>query len=751
MKKLSVFLVSALMLAISAIAYIYFHFKPQYSGEFQIGGLTAPVTVDFDTYGVPHIEAQNRKDLYRAYGYVVAQDRFFQMQLQKRVASGRLSEWFGTATIETDKTLRNIGFRRWADAWLAKNRTLLNPDLLSDAEAWLSGVNECFAKCPRPIEMVLLKAQPEQMELADIFAFSGAMAFSFTKAFYIDAIASDISGKLSPAMISQLVDDRPLIAPAMQAQLRLPLLKDIDPLGLLPNMEGSQSWVIAPEKSASGKAMLANDPHIGFSHPGVWYEAHLKSPGFELYGHFVPVIPFALIGHNQEKAWALTMSNADDLDLVLQKDIESFTTINEEIKVKGSSTVAFPVHVTEWGPVLNQVLKADRNFILHWAFFSDDNFVVESFYDLNHVSKLEDFHKALAKGNAPGLNISWADKEGNIAWKIFGRFPLHSGNHWQAIELSAGQSPYTGYLPKDQNPGIVNPKNGFILSANQRPPVAFDDKKVKGYWDSSERYETLFKRLSVISKMNLEEHKKLFMTEELEGARQKMQNLLQEVEVNDPEVLKTLSAWNGDASAQNYGLGFYFEWLDAIAREVLLQKMSEKQLEQFCDTNSYWIFVNKILDDEKSEWWAGRRGEILQNAFEYTLRFMRNTYGGPSAWQWESLHQWTLENPLGKVKPLDKLFNLGPYKVGGSFMVPNALRHKFCKGHFDVVAGPSTRRVVDFGNPLESWGVLPAGNSGVIFSPYYNNQTDLYLKGQLRVQMMDWSIIRTRSQRLNLR
>lgn len=750
MKKILVFLVGAAGLLASAVFYSYLHFRPQYSGELNIPGLQSAVEVHFDTFGIPHIEAQNRADLYRAYGYLVAQDRLFQMQMQKRIASGRLSEWFGSVTLETDKTLRTIGFHRWAQAWLQRQQNKINPALLSDAQSWLDGVNACVELCPRPLEMVLLGVQPEKIEMVDIFAFSGTMAFSFTKAFFQDAVLTDVAAKLDGKMLEDLVGEKILNKSSLVASLRLPLLKDLDPMGFLPNMDGSQSWVVAPQKSASGKATLANDPHIAFSHPGVWYEAHLKAPGFELYGHFIPIIPFALIGHNADKAWALTMSNADELDLVLQKEVESYSLVKEMIKVKDQSDVEFPLRVTVWGPVIEQVVKADRNFIMHWGFYSEDNFVVESFYDLNHATQLSQFLPALEKGHAPGLNISWADKEGNIAWSVFGRFPQRRGPAWQAQELSPGQAVYEGYWPKTMNPQSVNPKSGFIVSANQKPPVAFDDKKLSGYWDSSERYETLVKRFQKMDKVSIEDQQKLFMVNELEGARERLQALLEEVDVDDEDLFKQLQDWNGEASLHNTVLGFYFEWMDAIGREVLLAKLSEKQLEQFCDTNAYWIFLNRIVNSPNSLWWQGRRGEFLQKTFDYTVRYMRNTYGHPQKWTWDRMHTWTLESPLGKVKPLDKIFNLGPYPVNGSYMVPNALRHKFCRGSFAVTAGPSTRRLVDFANPRESWGILPSGNSGVVFSPHYKDQIQLYMAGELRPQLMDWKLIRLQREKLSL-
>ncbi len=743
MKKIILSLLCLLVLVGFAVVFVFVHFTPKYKGDLFIDGLSAPVTVTYDQYGIPHIEAKNRKDLYLAYGYVVAQDRFFQIQLQKRIASGRLSEWFGTASIKTDEVLRTLGFHRWAKSFLKTQKNKHNPDFIADVEAWISGVNACFEQCPRPLEMVLLRQEPEKLDLEDIFAFAGSMSFSFTKVFAYDAILTDVASKLTPKMLADLTGAPSVkpIASLMRTPLRLPLMKDLDPMGLLPNMEGSQSWVIAPQKSVSGKAVLVNDPHIGFSLPGVWYEAHLKTNGFELYGHFCPILPFALLGHNADKAWALTMSDADDLDLIVPKELKSFATINEVIKVKGQDDIVYPVKVTEWGPVISSLLKSDKDFVMHWLFFQDDNYIIEGFHDLNHITKLEQFHGALAKGTSPGLNVSWADKDGHIAWKIFGRFPLYRAENWKAIELSEGQKPYLGYVPASENPGGQDPSQGYILSANQKPPVKFDEKRIRGYWDSNERYETLDKRIRSKTKLDLKDHEELLAVEELEGARQRLQSLLQEVTSEDTDVLDILRNWNGEASLKNKALGFYFEWIDAMAQSVLLAKFTEDQLKQFCDTHGYWLFMMRLLDDKTSEWWRGERRKILQKSFEDTSLHMRTTYGPPDKWEWGSMHPLILENPLGQVKPLDRIFNLGPFPVGGSFMTPNAQRHAFCRGQFNVSAGPSTRRIVDFAHPLKSYGILPSGNSGVIFSPYYRDQLEMYLKGNLRPQLMDWDEI----------
>lgn len=746
------YLVLFLVVIVSGV-YLYskIHFSPTYKGKIALPGLSATTNVFYDDYGIPHISAtSNRSDLYKTFGYTVMQDRFFQIQMQKMIGSGRLSEWFGIKTIETDKTIRSIGIKHYMTKWYEKNKTKMNPELISDLESWLAGVNACVANCPKPIEMVLLGIKPEPLSVEDVLAFSGIMSFSFSKAYFSDAVITKLSTQISDDQLNELVGS----ALAAKKETKKAAVKtsffdfksvnELDPESFIPSLDGSQSWVISPEKSASGFATLANDPHIAYSNPSVWYEAHLKAPGFELYGHFVPIIPFALIGHNRDKAWALTMSTSDEIDLLLDPDKSHYTERVEKILVKHDQPVELVVQDTAFGPVINNLLKSNQDAIMAWHYFRDDNYTIEAFYDLAHATTLDQFYTAIKKGRAPGLNVSWADKSGNIAWKILGYFPNRSEPFWKIHtvtkkEIDAQNNMSLAVDDKDI-PQMENPKQGYILSANQKPPVDYDETKISGYWEPSERFNALKLDLDSAPKIDLDMQKKMFLNNNFYGSAQRLKTMLDQIKTDD-QIKKTLQAWDSQATLENKGQGFYHIWIDNTMKLVLEKKLSPGEQDQFCSTSNYWKFATRILDNPSSAWWNGAYQTILQTSFDQTLEYFQKNFGDTASWSWGKLHQVEFEHPMGKVKPLNYLFNLGPYPVSGGYMVPNAYRHKLCTNAFAVTGGASTRRLIDFKNVEESVGILPTGNSGVPFSKHYSDQVHMYLKGEFRPQLIQWERI----------
>lgn len=751
MKSITKYLKYLLLVLVVIVsgAYLYskIHFSPTYKGKITLTDLSASTNVYYDDYGIPHISStSNRADLYKTFGYTVMQDRFFQIQMQKMIGSGRLSEWFGNKTIETDKTIRSIGIKHFMTKWYAKNKSKMNPEMISDLDAWLIGVNACVTSCPKPIEMVLLGIKPEPITVEDVLAFSGIMSFSFSKAYFSDAVITKLSSQISDAELNELVDGA---ITDTKAQVKTSLfdfrsITELDPENFIPSLDGSQSWVISPDKSASGFATLANDPHIAFSNPSVWYEAHLKAPGFELYGHFVPIIPFALIGHNRDKAWSLTMSTSDEIDLLLDPDKSHYTERIEKILVKNDQPVEIVLQDTELGPVINHLLKGHQDAIMAWHYFRDDNYTIEAFYDLAHATTLDQFYSAIKKGRAPGLNVSWADKSGNIAWKILGYFPKRSEPFWKIHTVTKKETEgfHSMSLAVDDKdiPQMENPKQGYILSANQKPPVDYDETKISGYWEPSERFNALKLDLDSSSKIDLDMQKKMFLNNNFYGSAQRLKAMLELIKTDD-QIKKTLQDWDSQATLENKSQGFYHIWIDNIMKLVLEKKITPAEQDQFCSTSNYWKFATRIIDNPTSAWWSGAYPSILQTSFDQTLEYFQKNFGDTASWSWGKLHQVEFEHPLGKVKPLNYFFNIGPFPVAGGYMVPNAYRHKLCTGAFAVTGGASTRRLIDFKNVEDSLGILPTGNSGVPFSKHYSDQTEMFLKGEFRPQLIQWERI----------
>ena len=302
----------------------------QRSGSLNLSGLESPVQVYFDAWGIPHIEAASDLDGYRALGYLHAQDRLFQMDMLRRIGGGRLAELLGPDSVETDRFFRALGISRFARDY--EQRMLAQPDEphVQAMQAYLDGINAYIDSGARPIEYRLLLSRPADFSLADIASISGYMAYSFAEAFKTDTLVDHIRGTLGERYVNDLVFDWPDSMPprrrtsanqqAADEQTSSPLLPVLHQVARIeqrlpaPRFLGSNAWAINARLSQSAAPLLANDPHMGFGIPAVWYEAHLRTPEQEVYGHFLPGMPFPLLGHTRHHAWGLTMLMNDEVD-----------------------------------------------------------------------------------------------------------------------------------------------------------------------------------------------------------------------------------------------------------------------------------------------------------------------------------------------------------------------------------------------------------------------------------------------------
>lgn len=300
--------------------------QPQRDGELVLGALQAPVTIDYDERGVPHIRAENEADMYRALGFVHAQDRLFQMELLRRLARGELAEVLGEKLVPTDRLFRTLEIGRHAGAYAA--RLDAGSPSTQALQHYLEGINQYQASHPRPLEFDLLGIEPRPFTIADTLSVAGYMAYSFAAALRTEPVMTHIRDELGADYLGlfdldwhpQGVIGTTLATSDWQDLSALAQLSNDALAGTgLPQFEGSNAWAVSGSRTASGKPLLAGDPHIRFSLPAVWYEAHLQAPGYELYGYHHALIPSAMLGHNRDFAWSLTMFQNDDLDLIAER------------------------------------------------------------------------------------------------------------------------------------------------------------------------------------------------------------------------------------------------------------------------------------------------------------------------------------------------------------------------------------------------------------------------------------------------
>jgi penicillin amidase len=381
---------TALTLAMGAwLAWTVSGTLPEREGSVAISGLKAPVTVRYDERGVPHIRADNEIDLYRALGYVHAQERLLQMEMMRRLANGELAEILGPALLDTDRLFRTLGLRQHAQQRAAQmDRSQASSLALA---AYLDGINQFQESDRLPIEFRLLGIEPRDFSAQDVWAVSGYLAYSFAAAFRTEPVLTHIRDQLGPSYLrifqteglsTKTAPLEPAIAQSL-AQVASLSLQAIEE-ARLPLQHGSNAWALSGSRTASGKPLLAGDPHISFALPSVWYEAHLQAPGFELYGYHQALSPFALIGHTQAFAWSLTMFQNDDIDFVAEKIDPSrpdqvwhqgrwvpLQVTQELIAVKGQAPTPITLRRSPHGPLITDVFRpalSQQAVALWWTF-----------------------------------------------------------------------------------------------------------------------------------------------------------------------------------------------------------------------------------------------------------------------------------------------------------------------------------------------------------------------------------------------
>lgn len=789
--------------------------QPQRSGERALAGLSAPVTVRFDDWGVPHLQAQNEDDLYRTLGWLHAQDRLFQMEMLRRLARGELAEVLGPKLVETDRLFRTLGIREHADRMAARQFAPDTPFQARSASqraliAYLDGINQYQASRPAPLEFELLGIPKRPFTPADTLSVAGYLAYSFAAAFrtepaltYIrDQLGPDYlkifdldwkpAGVLAPPELAPELPDVPATPsmrgasadPARRAapprQDLAPLLTRLAELGLrtdalaglsgLPQFEGSNAWVLAGSRTASGKPLLAGDPHIAYSAPAVWWEAHLKAPGFELYGHHLGLTPVALLGHGPRAGWTLTMFQNDDLDLVLEKtnpgnpdqvwvrDREqpegrwvTLTRREEILKVKGQPDQTLVLRRSPHGPIVNDAVPGAREgppIAMWWAFLETENPVLDAFHQLARADTLEQARHAASLIHAPGLNVLWANAAGDIGWWAAARLPIRPEGVNPAFILdgASAEADKPGFLPFSANPQEENPARGYIVSANHQPAGL---QPVPGYYNLPERARRLDGLLSQGRRWDIGNSQALQLDVQTDHGPRLLSPLLPLLRAaaatpEEQALVEKLSRWNGAYTADGLAPVLFQQLLMEIVRGAMLDELGEAQFENLRRTRALDQALPRLLADADSPWWDRRgtparetRADVVRAAWPAALAHLRQVLGPDSGqWRWGRAHTLTHLHALGRQAPLDRVFNIGPLAVPGGHEVPNNFAQRLGDAPWPVLYGPSTRRLVDFAKPEAALGVNPVGQSGVWPDRHYRDQAALLATGRYRPQWL---------------
>lgn len=752
--------------------------KPDYEGEKQLIGLSAQVDVYYDAYGIPHIYGNNEEDAFRALGYVHAQDRLWQMELLRRIGKGGLSEVFGKDLIDTDRFFLSLGI----DDASTESISQLNMDMegVRLSQAYLDGINQFINDGPTPIEFYLTGIAKTPFTLKDVYNTMGYMAFSFAQAHKTDPLLSGIREKLGPAYLKDLEVDvgsntiwiknhKQQESDSLSLKMTASVMESLEKLSI-PLFEGSNSWVIAPAKTKNGGVIFANDPHIGFAQPSVWYEAHVVSPTYEKYGYHLAGVPFPLLGHDRNLAYGMTMFENDDVDFYYEEQHPSdstkykvgdtwqtYETVTKTIKVKDEADHTFRYNRTIHGPILNGIanqINGERPISMSWVYTALENKVMNALYGISHAKNIKEFRAALPDIHAPGLNIMYGDAQGNVAWwATASLYKIPDSVQTKLIfEPNMGFSGGKEYLDFSENPQAINPPWNYVYSANNQPD-SIAGMLYPGYYLPENRAKRIVELLEpkddwdkgsvgrmitdVTSSVNPSIVKSL-------GKLLDISNLSD----NQIQLLDKLNTWQGDYPLESVEATLYHRWIYYFLKNTFSDELGQDMFKQLQTAHFHKRLIAPMAANPNSVWWddvttetiVESQDRIVQKSFEEAFTSLEGEFGtDTSTWTWGRVHSLEHGHPIGQVGGLlRRFFNVGPFPVHGTKEVINNMGFGYNGGHYyKVGSGPSTRRIIDFSDVENSISILPTGQSGNPFSAHYEDQAEMFVNGEFRKMMMN--------------
>ncbi|HEX6548908.1 MAG TPA: penicillin acylase family protein [Candidatus Dormibacteraeota bacterium] len=680
---------------------------PPRSERLALPGLEGAVEILFDRWGVPHVFAGSEKDAVFAQGYVHARDRLWQMELNRRLARGELAELLGSAAVPLDRFLRRLGLRRISEAEL--DGIGAERDLL---DTYAAGVHAYVESHPLPVEFTLLRFRPQPWRPVDSLAFGHFMTFTQTWNWESELVRWRLASRHGAERAAEMEPG--------QVAAGVPVF----------SAGGSNNWVVAPGRSATGRALLANDPHLGPQVPGVWYAVHLDGGDYQVTGVSLPGIPGAVIGHNQRIAWGITSGIADTADLYLEEGGDG-RVIREEIRVKGGPTLVEEVRMTAHGPLLNGTLGIPaRPPLALKAVVLEEPAPTAALRKLARAGDWPEFLEALSGWTHPCLNFVYADVEGNIGYKLAGRVPVRSSGEGELPVTAAAGGEWTGYVPFEAMPETYNPPDGLFATANTRPAVPFDAFVTRDWIDDG-RWRRIIERLAALPKHDLADLAAIQADTVSLPGREAMSRLtgIQVSGDGARRALELVAGWDGDMAAGSAAAAIYrtfrrqlIDRLHADLPPAEREYLHGRGLDPVLVTSSAFLFKGSSIFLGHLDRLAAEP-ELVADAFEAAVEELARAQGpDPTRWRWGRLHQVFWRHPVGTAAPLlDRLLRLsrGPFPAGGDEDTPNQTGCNVWNGFEATFALASYRQLFDVGDWDRSRFVLPPGQSGHPGSPHY--------------------------------
>jgi penicillin amidase len=743
----------------------YFYLRlslPQTSGEVTVTGLTAPVEVLRDSHGIPHIFASSERDAQFALGFVHAQDRLWQLEMNRRIGAGRMAEVVGPAALDTDKFLRTLGIRRVA----AANLRALDAESRQLLAAYAAGVNAFLEQEPvLPPEFWLLRLTPERWSDVDSAAWAKMMSWDLGGNWRSELLRLQLASRVPTAAIEEFLPPYPGDAPPELPDLRLfygVLEKEPAQVSALDMPGASNSWVVSGARSTSDKPLLANDPHLGLTAPNVWYFAQLHAPGLDAIGATLPGVPGIVIGRNARIAWSATNTGPDVQDLFLERldgrggylapdGPRAFTVARETIKVKGAEDVQLAVRISRHGPVISDVLQSALDvtprgyaLALAWTALAEDDGSLRALLKLERAGNWDEFVAATRSFDAPQQNLSYADVDGNIGFIAPGRIPVRKPENplhgrapapgWDA------RYDWTGFIPFDELPRAFNPPSGKIITANHKTVPPGYRRHITYEWEAPYRARRIEELLDAVQRHDRASFARMQADVVSLAARELLPRMLaihgQSLEAND--VLKWLAAWDGAMLAGRAEPLIFNAWLREFDRALYADELGAAFRGQW---RSRALFVTNVLADRdgQARWCDDVRtpltetcDELLAGSLEKSLGELRRRYGDdPNRWKWGTAHEARLRHrPLSRSTWLRRYFDVSVPSGGDDYTINRGqMDYGDESAPFENRHASSLRAIYDLADPQASLFIHPGGQSGNPLSSHYRDFAPLWARG----------------------
>ena len=742
---------------------------PVYSGTVS-AGVDEPVEIYFDDYAVPHITARSEADMVYAQGYVQAMERLFQMDLIRRLISGRLSEITGPEMLDSDRFYRTIGFVRAAQ----KSLEACSPETRALAEAYCDGVNEYIRqnKDNLPPEFLLLEYVPEDWQPVDCIAVSkliawelgGNMQTELLLGALVDEVGRKKAAELFPSYPEKglTILDRASAGTGSRSALKL---LELASGGLLPQGLpglGSNNWVVGGSRSATGGALLASDMHLTLDLPSIWYMNYLSIPGQSVTGVMFPGIPGVIAGFNDHIAWGETNLGPDVMDLYQIKFHQTkehlyryndrwleAAVYEEKIKVRGAADESLRVRETCFGPVITDVVElapGDYPLSLRWTGL-DATREADAMLGMMRAADFDEFRAALRNFMAPAQNFVYADVEGNIGYLGNGLFPIRSDSHREAgngllpVPGWTDEYAWTGWVPMEEIPFLYNPPSGLIVTANHKA-VGDDYPYFLSYeWAHPSRALSIQREYAGNDRITLEDLQSgqaCFYNSQAEEMAPQLVEILGRARLNEleTEALALLKEYAQEPvdDTESAGAAVYHTFYAYLAHNLFEGQVSEELLERLIGCSN--LTLDRLITAGSSRWYSDRDALVAQSFGDAAAALSDFLGKDPSAWQWGEIHTLTFNHHLG-AQVSKRLYDRGPFPVGGSGNTPGALGYRrTLELPFDVASGAPWRYVVDLSDHT-AYDMLAIGNSGHIRSEHYSDMTEDWLEMRYKKRLFD--------------